>query len=51
MSKKCTSCGKFPFCKFSKNETDSCDNFTKREIETRLIYKDGENFEFERIDK
>ena len=51
MNKKCNSCGKFPFCKVSKGPTDSCEEHMKREVETKLIYKNGENFEFERIDK
>lgn len=49
MNKKCNSCGKFPFCEISNSPTDTCDNHIKREVEMR--YKDGENFDFERIDK
>jgi len=48
-NKKCNSCGKFPFCEISNSPTDTCDNHIKREVEMR--YKDGENFDFERIDK
>lgn len=50
-NKKCNSCGKFPFCEISNSPTDTCNNHIKREVEMKFIYKDGENFNFERIDK
>lgn len=49
MNKRCTSCGRFPFCEKSKGPTDLCENHIKREVEMKLVNKDGENFEFERI--
>lgn len=46
---KCTSCGKYPFCK-DINE-NGCNEWIKRSYETKLVKVDGLNYKFERIDE
>lgn len=45
---KCTSCGKYPFCK-DINE-NGCDEWIKRSYETKLVKVDGLNYEFEEVE-
>lgn len=47
VTKRCTNCGRFPFCKQSPNIKDKC--WIKRDVQTHLKNKDGEIFEFGRI--
>lgn len=49
-SKKCNSCGRFPFCEITQGPKYTCDKHIKREVERKLVYKNGEIFDFERIE-
>lgn len=50
MSKRCTNCGKYPFCERIENagEENDCQYWNKREI-TMLNRVDEGYFEFEKI--
>lgn len=54
INKRCTNCGRHPFCDdISDGITPSCDNQwikKTRESDTKLNYKAGEIFRFERLD-
>lgn len=50
-NKRCTNCGFFPFCNYNKREENGkdCEEWKKREIEMKIVNKNGEIFEFKEI--
>ena len=52
MKKRCTNCGKFPFCEddVSDEKNGVCSKWIKREVQMKLDSKKGEVFEFRRLD-
>ena len=49
ITKRCTNCGYYPFCKRIEKRTSYCDKWQKGERELKLEYKDGENYVFQNI--
>ena len=47
--RRCTNCGKFPFCKKSENNV-ACDDWIKRDAEMKLNKAEDGYFEFERLE-
>lgn len=51
MNKRCTNCGKFPFCEEDFADGQHIDNcWIKRERNLKLENTDGYNFDFENIE-
>ena len=49
--KRCTNCGKFPFCEEDFADGKDINNcWIKREVELKLDSKKGDIFDFRRID-
>ena len=44
---RCQTCGKFPLC--NRENNDGCNKWIRRDVELKLNKKDGDSFEFERI--
>lgn len=52
MNKRCTNCGKFPFCEddVSDEKDGVCNKWIKRKIEMKLDSKNGQVFDFSKVD-
>lgn len=51
MKKRCTNCGKFPFCEddVSDERNGSCAKWVKRNVEMKLDSKKEQEFDFSKI--
>ena len=47
--KRCSNCGKYPFCGKCYTPTDCCDDWVKQSYDTKLTKVDGLNYTFEEV--
>lgn len=50
ITKRCTNCGKFPFCDVAYERNTVCTNWVKRQVEMKLDSKKGCVFDFSKVD-
>lgn len=46
---RCSNCGKYPFCGKCESPTGCCEEFIKRNYDTKLTKVDGDKYTFEEV--